>query len=145
MLKEFKTIPEPLQKKIIMLVGFSLFALLIFVFLLITLRSFGVALPGIFLFAFFGFCAFRLLVIAGTNDYTVISGICSKVNLTAIKKRTKSVTLLAEGKTVKVVIKQRLKRIEPGATVDVYVYKNTQMFSIDNEYLLPTHIALDVK
>jgi len=145
MLKEFKVIPEPLQRKLILQVGLGLCGLLVFIFLLATLRNFGIALPGLALFVFFAICTFRLFVISVSKDYIVISGVCSKVNLTAIKKQTKSIILNAEGKSVKVIIKQRLKKIQPGAAIDVYVYKNAQAHQFNNEYVLPAHIAIDVK
>ena len=145
MLKEFKNFPEPLQKKILTQAGLSVVSLLLFFFLWMTIKSIQVALPGLLLFLFFGISAITLFIKVASKTYLVITGVCKSVNITPIKKYTKSIIFEADGKTIKIMIRQRLKKITQGMMLDVYVSESTPIYETGSGLLLQTYLTLDIK
>ena len=145
MLKEFKSIPEPLQKKIMTHAGLGIVSILLSIFLFITLKDFYTGLPGLLMFLFFAVSAFMLFKKAVTKDYMVISGQCCAINITAIRRHTKSIVINAEGKSIKIMVKQRLKKFRQGMAIDVYVDEKAPVYESGNGYLLQTYLAIDAK
>jgi membrane-bound ClpP family serine protease len=145
MLNEFKNIPEPLQKKILTHTGLGLVSILLSIFLFITLKDFHTGLPGILMFIFFIISAFVLFKKAVTNEYMVIRGQCSEIHVTAIKRHTKAIIINAEGKSIKILMKQRLKKFRQGMMIDVYVDENAPLYETGDGYILQTYLAIDAK
>lgn len=145
MFKEFKDFPEPLQKKLLMQIGLSIISIMLFFVLWLTVKNIQVALPGLLLFVFFGVSAFTLFIKVASKSYIVISGLCKSVNLTAIKRHTKSIMFEADGKTIKIMIRQRLRKISQGMMLDIYVSKNTPIYETGSGLLLQTYLAIEEK
>jgi len=145
MLKEFKNFPEPLQKKIMIQAGLGAISLLLFFCIWITIKNIQIALPGLLLFLFFGISASTLFVKVASNSYIVISGLCKSVNQTVIKRHTKSILFEADGKTIKIMIRQRLKKISQGMALDIYVSENTPIYETSSGLLLQSYLAIEEK
>ena len=146
MRKAFRQIPEPLQRQILYRLGWGAAVLL----LTIVLLSYTAELYSVlFCTAVIIFCvvsAFMLFRRAVIGDYVVISGICSEVAVTPVKKRTKMITLRTEdGRTLKVMIKQRLKKAKPGDMIILYVATEMPIHESDGEPLIYSYLTLEAK
>ena len=146
MIKAFRQIPKPLQKQILYRLGYGAAILLVTVMLLFyTMELFSV-LACVFIMIFFTANSFLLFRRAVIGDYVVISGECLDVTLTAIKRRTKMVILCTEDKRIiKIMIKQRLKKIDIGSKIILYVASNVPVYESSGVYLLNSYLALDMK
>jgi hypothetical protein len=146
MLKIFKQIPEPLQKQILYRLGYGITILVLATMLLIhTMEWFSVlACTGIMIFCIIS--AFLLFRRAVTGEYVVIYGECLAVTFTMIKRQAKMITLKTEdNRIIKVMIKQKLKKISAGSKIIMYVASNMQVYENGGYHLLNSYLLLDVK
>ena len=146
MVKAFKQIPKPLQKQILYRLGYGTAILFVTIMLLFyTMELFSI-LACVFIVIFFAASSFLLFRRAVIGDYVIISGECLGVTLTAIKRRPKTIILRTEdNKTIKILIRQRLKKIRVGKKIMIYVASNVPVYENGGVHLLGSYLALDVK
>jgi len=146
MIKSFKQIPEPLQKQILYRLGWGAAALLLTIALFVyTMEIFSIlfCVAVIIFFIVNSFMLFRRAVI---GDYVMISGECLGITVTPLRRRTKMITMRSENNlTIKVMIRQRLKKISAGSKIVLYVATNVPVYESGGAHLLHTYLALDTK
>lgn len=140
----FSQIPEPLRRQIVYRLGSGIAVLLVSIaFLLADMDLFSVlSCIAIVLFCFFSSLSlFRRAVV---GDYVVISGDCQGVALTAVRRRTKMITLQTDDcQVLRVMIKQRLKKIRAGSRVTLYVAANMPVYEKGDAHLLYSYLAIE--
>ena len=143
MLKEFKRLPEPLQKQTLIRLGCSgLFLILLIVFLK-SARDIYLWLPCAGATVLFLAAGILLFCRAAQGDYIVISGECAEVGATPVKRRAKYIVLHADVCDVKVMLRNRLRKINKGAVVRLYVLSSTPLYEERNGCLLRSYIAIE--
>jgi len=146
MVKAFKQIPKPLQKQILYRLGYGTAILFVTILLLFyTMELFSV-LACVLIILFFILNSFLLFRRAVIGDYVVIRGECIGINLTAIKRRIKTIIVYTEDNhTIKIIIKQRLKKIQIGSKIMLYVASNVPVYEKNRIYFLNSYLALDME
>ncbi len=76
--------------------------------------------------------------------YVVISGRCTEAADTLIRKKTKAILIEAEEHLVRVILRQRLRRIRAGASVEIYVADSTPVYEKDGVKLLQSYLAIKI-
>jgi len=142
---QFAEIPEPLQKQVLIRLGFALVFLLLFILVLCMMFDWLTVVPFIGLSIYSVISAFLLFRRAVMGGYVVIRGRCLESAVTLIRRRTKSILVDDGEHMVQVMMKQRLKRIPGGAELEIYVADNTQVYEKDGAKLLHTYLAINVK
>lgn len=145
MLEQIKELPEPLQKQIFIRLGFTLVFFLLFILLLALGNNLYTVLPCIGLIAFCAANAWLLFCRAIRGEYVIFTGTCSETECTVIRRRTKSIYLQTDEYIVQVMIKQRLKRIPIGSTLEIYVASNTPVYEKEGRKMLYTYLAIKNK
>jgi len=143
MIKTFKQIPEPLQRQVLYKVGYGAVILLVTVILLFcTMEWFSVV--ACFVATIFCFIsAFTLFRRSVIGDYVVISGECIGANITAVRKRTKMIVLRTEDNQIlKVMMTNRLKKINVGSKIILYIASNMPVYEKDGAILLYSYLAI---
>ena len=142
----FKQIPEPLQKQILYRLGLGAAIFLLTAALLINSPDRFSILSCTAIIVFCIVSAFFLFRRAVVGDYVVVSGECLSVALTAVRKRTKMITIKTEdGHTLQVMIKQRLKKIRAGSRITLYVAANVPVYEKGSAHLLHSYLAMDAR
>ena len=146
MFKTFTQIPEPLQKQILYRIGYGI------VFLLITIASIFYKMElfsilSCIIIIFFCFVSsISLLRKAIIGNYVVICGDCISVNLTTLKRHTKTIILrMEDNRTLKVMIKHRLKKINTGSKIMLYISSDMPIYEDSGGYLLQSYLAIKIK
>ena len=143
--EQFAAIPEALQKQIWIRLGFALAFVLLFLFALVLLLDWMSAIPFIALTIYSVISAWILFRRVVAGDYVALEGHCIETTVTSVRKRTKSILLQTEEHAVRVMIRQRLKRISQGASIKLYVSSSTQVYDKDGVWLVPAYLAIEVK
>jgi hypothetical protein len=146
MRKAFKQIPEPLQKQILyrLFIGAAVLAVTV-AFLMSSLDILS-ALSCAAIMVFCIISAFLLFRRAVAGDYVVISGDCLGVGLTALRKRTKTITLRTEDdRPLQVLIKHCRKKISVGSRVTLYVASNMLVYEKSGVHFLHSYLAIESK
>ena len=145
MLNEFRNIPVPLQKKILVQLGAGFILLILSAFIILVFRDAEAVLPCLTAFIFFIISAWRTLLTAALGEYVIISGECEQIEKTAFRNHIKAITILSDGKKIRVILKQRLHKFTKGMKIDFYVYQDTTVYENGNGYLLRNYITLASK
>ena len=138
---QFHTIPEPLQKQILIRLGFVLAFLLLFILILSMKFDWLTVAPFIGLSIYSVVSAVLLFQRAVTGKYVVVLGRCTETVETLIRKKTKSILMETDEHTVRVFLRQRTKRIPKDAVLEVYVADNAPVYEKDGIKLLHSYLA----
>jgi len=146
MIKAFKQIPEALQKQILYRLGYGAVIFVVTIILLFyTMELFSI-LACVFIMIFFFASSFLLFRKAVIGDYVIICGECLGVTQTVIKKQIKMIILRTEdNRTLKVMMKQRLKNFKVGSKIIFYVASNVPIYEKEGVHLLYSYLAFDIK
>ena len=141
----FRQIPDPLQKQILIRLGFGILFFILLIALLFTANDAFIWLPCAGICVYFSAAAVALFRRAALGDYIVISGVCQSLGLTAVRRRVKSIVLRTDEHTVQVMLHNRTRKIPVGTEIELYVTKNTPIYEKDGVQRLSTYLALDVR
>lgn len=145
MLQDFKRIPVPLQKQTLIRAGIGISLLILSAVLIAVTRDIYLWLPCAAASVFSAVSAFLLYYRSVTGGYVVISGKCSEVGLTAVRRHTKYFILQTEACAVKVMLRNRLRKLTAGAAVKLYVAENTTLYEQNGTQMLYIYMALEVE
>ena len=143
MLQEFKSLPEPLQKQILIRLGLGAVFAVLLVAVVSTVRDIYLWLPCAGLMLFFLVTAILLLRRALLGDYVIIDGECVEVGVTTLKRRAKFLVLETEAGKIKVLMQNRRRKIAVGDGVKLYVAKNTPIYEHNGSQMIYTYIAIE--
>ena len=141
-MKKLKSLPEPLQRQILLRLGLAavLFTLGMASAILWRDVSMLLIIAAAALFAMLG-------VRIACRDYIIINGICGDVDATIVRRRTKAIVLctVMDGKEIKlrIPLRQQFKKIAVGDALEVYVDAETQIHEWDGEFRMQSYIAID--
>ena len=139
MKERFKQLPEPLQQQVIRRFAVTIVFVLLFFITLFGFWDVCLFLPCLLFAGFFIVNALRLFYTCIRGDYISVSGTCVQVETTAIRKRVKSPMLLT------VSIHERIKRLNVGDTVTIYLSEKTPVYSRDGAYLICGYYAVEIR
>jgi len=140
----FIAIPDPLKKQIFIRLGSALIFLLLFILVLYTMSGWMIIVPFVCLMIYGVISAVLLFFRAIAGKYVIIRGLCVDVSATPIRKRSKSILVQTDEHMVRVMMKQRTKRIPAGVQLEIYLADNTQVYEKDGAKLLYAYLAVDV-
>jgi hypothetical protein len=149
MLEKFKAFPEPLQKQTALRVGYTAGFLLLSVLSVMTFRDWSMLAAGLIITAFCAIGCVKLIFIAEHGKYIIISGICEEVTLTPVRRRIKSIllrTIVEDAEIfIGVSVNNRLRKIQHGAALEIYVSDTSLMHEKDGVQQLHEYLIIDVK
>lgn len=140
---KFKAIPAALQRQILwrglMGCAFLIFSLM---FLLLGHDALLV-LPGVgFMLLSLG-SAVWLFHVADKKRYVVVEGVCTEVTKSILFKRVKTVTLEADGKTLRIQLKQHNRSYHAGARLRLYMQENAKVYEREGVLLIYDYILIE--
>ena len=145
MLHEFKRIPGPLQKQALIRLGLSALFLILFVAVLIAAGDIYLWAPCAGSAVFFAAAAFSTFRLAAAGGYVIVRGECAEVGVTAVKRRAKYILLRTDAGEIKVILRNRSRKMRAGTQVKLYVSKNTPIYEGNGSQMLYAYMALEVK
>ncbi len=122
---------------LILLVGFILIAIFF------NDRLYLGLLPGAFAM-FICMDATSTLYNCMMDNYVVISGECTKVELSKFKRRIKSVWIRSNRGSVKVILRYKVKEIEEGDTIVVYTPINASIYEREQTFVLNEYYTVSI-
>ena len=107
-------------------------------------RNLYLSLSFLIFFAFFGSSASHLLYRLATGQFIVIRGHCTRLEKTPIRRQIRTLYLQTDPHTVKVQIIGKLRNINVGDAVAIYVSDNTPVYESEGYQQLSTYLAIDI-
>lgn len=144
MFQEFKRMPEPLQKQILIRLGLGALFFVLMTALMFAVRDIFLWLPCAVAAVFFITAAFLLYRKVVLGEYVTVNGECAEVGLTVIRRRIKHLVLQTDAGRVKVLLRGRLRKFSSGVSVSLFVANNTPIYEQDGLQVLYSYLAIDV-
>ena len=142
---KFQRLPLALQKEIAIRLGIGFIALLVLITLLINYQN-------IYCIIFCLICMIFMFVDGGQmlnnclNDrYAILTGVCTDIERNKLRRRIKSIDVLIDDKSLTIPIYRRVKSIEIGDTVTIYLPKNTPVYEKQGGYVINSYYAFDLQ
>ena len=145
-LKElYMHLPVTLKKQISIYVGIALLSTLLFFIVVIFSKDLVLALPCMLFSIFMIIKAVSLFYTCIVGNYIEIKGVCSDVEIVGFRKKVKSITLKAENKLLKLPIHYKLKNVNIGDNLTVYMSKHTKLYYKDDNYIAGAFYGIHVE
>ena len=144
MLQEFRRLPGPLQKQLLIRLGLVALFLIILAAIVSTSCDIYLWLPCAGLVLFFLATSIALFRRAVLGDYIIINGECTEVGLTTIKRHAKYLVLDTEAGKIKVMLQSWQRKISAGASVKLFVAKSTPIYEYNGAQVLYSYIAIEI-
>lgn len=140
---KFMQLPVPLRKQILFrFAGAGLGAAMLLIVLIYS-RDWRFMMPCAAVAALcLGSAAF-LYDRCVRGKYVIITGICTVIERTPIRRRIKSIYLQTEEHQVKLVGVRPIRNLIEGDTLNLYVAENTPVYSVDGCSVICSYITLE--
>lgn len=145
MKEKFKALPEALRLQILSRFAAGVGFLVMLIVILIFYRSVYLWLPSLVFMVLLIVNGLFLLYNSINGNFVSVAGVCEHIEVTGIRKRVKSLTLRLEENSLKVSVKQRIRKIKLGDTVIVYLSVKTPVYPQDDGYVVFNYYAIEVR
>jgi len=143
MFKKFTRIPEPLQKQILIRFGLGVLFLILLIAVVTIDFDIYLWLPCAAMAVFMFVAAIALYRRAETGGYVVVTGICSAVEVTPVRKRAKALILKTDECTLKIMLRGRVRKITAGSEITLYIANNTLLHEHNGSQMLYNYLAME--
>ncbi len=145
MKEKFSNIPKSLQKQILVRLIAGMVFLLLLIVILVCFRDLYFALPCLLLSGFLFINGIHLFYNGSKGKYICIYGICEHIETFGIRKRIKAIGIAFDGYSLRIPVRERMKRLSIGDTVIVYLSETTPVYEQDGEYMVCSYYALEAE
>ena len=141
----FKKIPEAIQKEILKRIGYTALVIIVSLILILTTKDWILCFPCFFISLYLLISTITLYINSVKGEIICITGICVEIESSRLKRNGKSVSLDVDGKCVKLPFKRRIKGIEEGSMVSVYMNEKTKVYNNQLGFVICDYYILEVK
>lgn len=145
MKEKFKALPEVLRLQILSRFAAGVGFLIMLIVILIFYRNVYLWLPSMFFMVLLIVNGLFLLYNSINGNFVSVAGVCEHIEVTGIRKRVKSITLRLEENSLKVSVRQRIRKMKLGDTVIVYLSVKTPVYPQDDGYVVFNYYAMEVR
>lgn len=145
MKEKLYSLPRPLQKQVLIRLAAGTVFIFLMIVVLICSRDLYFALPCALLSGYLLLNGGRVFYQGYRGDYVRIQGICEEIETIGIRKRIKSIRIAFDGYSVKIPVRQRMKRLAVGDTVIVYLSEKAPVYEQDGGYMICSYDALETE
>lgn len=145
MREKFKALPEVLRLQILSRFAAGAGFLAMLIVILIFYRSVYLWLPSMVFMVLLIVNGLFLLYNSINGNFVSVAGVCEHIEVTGIRKRVKSITLRLEENSLKVFVRQRIRKMKLGDTVIVYLSVKTPVYPQDDGYVVFNYYAMEVR
>ena len=142
MKNKLRLLPVPLQNLLIYRVALAILALGASLALAVFLHNVHFALPGLILCVTMLVSASLLYQLLIQGRYLALRGTVLNAEQTMIRKHTKVIILEAEGKALRIQLRNRHMKVAQGDIVALYLADTTKLYPWRGMYQLSSYLAI---
>ena len=142
MKNKLRLLPVPLQNLLIYRVALAMLALGASLALAIVLHDVHFALPGLILCVTMLVSAVLLYQLLMQGRYLALRGTVLNVEQTMIRKHNKVIILEAEGKALRIQLRNRHMKVAQGDMMALYLADTTKLYPWRGMYQLSSYLAI---
>ena len=145
MKNKFKQIPESLQREILKRISLAGLIVIISIVLILTTKDWILCVPCFFICLYLIISAITLYINSANGKIICITGICIEIERSWLKRSGKSISLNVDGKCVKLPFKHRIKGVQEGSKVTVYMNEKTKVYNNQFGFVICDYYILEVE
>ena len=144
MKNEFRHLPQALQQQVVLRLAIGAGFLLLFFAVQLCLGDIYLSLPC----ALFG----SVMIVNGgllfynsiKGNFIRVQGVCRQIETVGMKKRIRNIYIDTELYTLKMPVRRRIRNLDNGDTVIIYLSEKTPVYEQDNGYMVCSYYALEI-
>ena len=137
-----KQLPQALQMQLLLRSGSGVLALVLFLVVLLLSGEFTFALPCLILSVLMLAHSWSLLRCVIVGNFLCVSGPCEEIERVGLRRRIKTITVRLGDKRVVLPIRHRVKILNIGTTVTLYVSEKTPIYENDGLCHIYEYLAI---
>ena len=141
----FDKMPPAISRQVFLRIGTAIVAFILFVSVTVIFNNIYLSTPCIILFAIMIVNTLSLIYNCVKGNYIAIEGLCSDVEVSKIRKKTKAFELKVDEYTLYFPINKRIGKVNTGDTVIIYLSDKTLLYEQDGKYVVYEYYAIEVK
>lgn len=142
---KFKRLPDALQKQVVLRLAIGVGFFILFLIVQFCMGDICFSLPCV-LFGGVMIVNGGLLFYNSTKgNFISVRGVCTQIERTGMRKRIRSLYIDTEPYTLKLPVCQRIKNLDKGDTIIVYLSEKTPVYEQDNGYMICSYYALEIR
>ena len=142
---KFKQLPDALQRQIAIRLAAGAGFSVLFLIVQFCMGDICFSLPC----AVFGGVMIvnggRLLYNSTKGNFISVRGVCRQIETTGIRKRVRNLYIDTEPYILKLPVRQRIRNLDKGDTIIVYLSEKTPVYEQDNGYMICSYYALEIR
>lgn len=142
---KFKRLPDALQKQVALRLAIGAGFFVLFLVVQFCMGDIYFSLPCV---VFGGVMIVNggLLFYNGTEgNFISVRGVCRQIETTGIRKRIRNLYIDTEPYILKLPVRQRIRNLDKGDTIIVYLSEKTPVYEQDNGYMICSYYALEIR
>lgn len=142
---KFKHLPDALQKQIIFRFAIGNGFFVLFLIVQFCTGDIYFSLPCVVFGGVVIVNGGLLLYNSTKGNYISVRGVCRRIETIGIRKRIKNLYIDTEPYTLKLPVRQRIRSLNKGDTIIVYLSEKTPVYEQDNGYMICSYYALEIR
>lgn len=143
--EQYECFPAPLRQLLnLRLIGAAAGLFLTLVILLVFAELF-LMLPSLLLFFWSSADAWQLFRLFALQEYLVLSGICTKLETSPIRRKPKAIYTEIEGRSVKIPLNRPLGAVSTGDAIEIYLSHQSPIYESDGVSTIFRYYAVECK
>lgn len=136
MREQFKTIPNLLQKQILIRMSGCCIGITVLLILLINGSRWQLFLPAVIITIYFLLGTINLFFRCTEGRYVELRGICKAIERSTVRKRVKALHIESDGRSIKLIPHQNTGSVREGDSLIIYLAENASVYEVDYELVL---------
>lgn len=142
---KFKHLPEALQRQITLRLAIGAGFFVLFVIVQLGMGDIYFSLPCVVFGGVMIVNGSLLLYNSAMGNCISVKGVCRQIDTTRIRKRIRNIYIDTEACTVKMPVRHRIRNLNKGDTIMVYLSEKTPVYEQDDGYMICSYYALEIR
>lgn len=142
---KFKRLPEALQKQVVLRLAIGAGFFILFLIVQLCMGDIYFSLPCVIFGGVMIVNGGLLLYNSTKGNFISVRGVCRQIETMGIRKRVRNIYIDTEPYILKLPVRQRIRNLDKGDTIIVYLSEKTPVYEQDNGYMICSYYALEIR
>lgn len=142
---KFEHLPDALQKQIVLRLAIGAGFSVLFLIVQFCMGDIYFSLPCVVFGGVMIVNGGLLFYNSAKGNFISVRGVCRQIETTGIRKRIKNIYIDTELHILKLPVRQRIRNLDKGDTIIVFLSEKTPVYEQDNGYMICSYYALEIR
>lgn len=142
---QFKHLPDALQKQIMLRLAIGTGFFVLFLIVQFCMEDIYFSLPCVVFGGVMIVNGGMLFYNSTKGNFISVRGVCRQIETIGIRKRVRNIYIDTEPYILKLPVRQRIRNLDKGDTIIVFLSEKTPVYEQDNGYMICSYYALEIR